>query len=98
MTYAGDEFYDDDVTSGPVEGPAPTSIQNRWNDAHDEDNDCTATWDPLRKAFVVVLPGNVALPAPTEWDVAEIVSRHAPGSSIRWIYPTAGDLTRSRAG
>ena len=49
----------------------------------------SATWDPLRKAFVVVLPGNVALPAPTEWDVSEIVRRHASGASIRWIYPTA---------
>lgn len=57
-----------------------------------------ATWDPLRKAFLVLLPGNVALPAPTEWDVSEIVRKHAPFSAIRWIYPTAGDQTRSRAG
>jgi hypothetical protein len=52
-----------------------------------------ATWDPLRKAFVVVLPGNVALPAPTEWDVSELVRRHASGAAIRWVYPqstTAG--------
>jgi hypothetical protein len=54
-----------------------------------------ATWDPLRKAFLVVLPGNVALPAPTEWDVSELVRKHAPSSAIRWIYPTttaAGDV------
>lgn len=30
--YAGDELYDDEVTSGPVEGPVPTSIQNAWNE------------------------------------------------------------------
>jgi hypothetical protein len=57
-----------------------------------------ATWDPLRKAFVVVLPGKVALPAPTEWDVSELVRRHAAGSAIRWIYPTAGVLDRRAGG
>jgi hypothetical protein len=54
-----------------------------------------ATWDPLRKAFVVVLPGNVALPAPTEWDVSELCRKHAPGSSVRFVYPqstAAGDV------
>jgi hypothetical protein len=60
-----------------------------------------ATWSEADRAFVVVLPGGIALPAPTEWDVAELCRKHAPGSSVRWVYPqstTAGDQTRSRAG
>jgi hypothetical protein len=41
--YAGDEFYDDDVTSGPIaadvpiEGPVPTAVQNAWNASHEND-------------------------------------------------------------
>ena len=35
---SGDEFYDDEVTSGPMdyplEGAVPTAVQNAWNEAH----------------------------------------------------------------
>jgi hypothetical protein len=46
-----------------------------------------ARWSEVDRRFVVVLPGGIALPAPTEWDVTEIVRRHASGSAIRWVYP-----------
>jgi hypothetical protein len=46
-----------------------------------------ARWEPMARAFVVVLPGGIALPAPTEWDVTELVRKHAPGSALRWVYP-----------
>jgi hypothetical protein len=50
MLYAGDEFYDDDVTSGPIEadvpaeGPVPTAVQNAWNASHDDDDELDCTW------------------------------------------------------
>jgi hypothetical protein len=48
-----------------------------------------ARWEPMARAFVVVLPGGIALPAPTEWDVTKLVRRHASGAAIRWVYPTS---------
>jgi hypothetical protein len=59
-----------------------------------------ARWEPMARRWVVTLPGGIALPAPTEWDVTELVRRHAAGSAVRWLYPTPPGTvqTRSRAG
>jgi hypothetical protein len=50
----------------------------------------TATWDALRKRWLVELPGRIALEARTEADVAELVRRHASGSSIRYQRTVGG--------
>ncbi len=45
----------------------------------------TANFDPARRAWIVVLPGDIALPCRDEFDVRAIVAKHAPGSSIRFV-------------
>lgn len=45
----------------------------------------TATWHAIRKAWLVALPGGIVMPASDEGAVQILVSKHAPGSAIRWL-------------
>lgn len=55
----------------------------------------TATWDAIRKAWLVALPGNLTLPARDEEEVRQLCARHVPGDSIRFVNPNASRGTGS---
>ena len=44
-----------------------------------------ARFEPLRRAWIVRLPGNVEIPVPQADDVPPLVARYAPGSAIRYV-------------
>jgi len=48
----------------------------------------TATWNPLRRAWLVALPGGIGLEARTEAGVAELARKHATGSAVRYVRPS----------
>ena len=50
----------------------------------------TATFDPARRAWIVVLPGGIAMPCRDEFDVQALVAKHAPGSSVKFIRTSPG--------
>ncbi len=44
-----------------------------------------ATWNELRKAWLVVLPGNVLMEARDEAAVRELVAKHVPGDAVKFM-------------
>lgn len=43
-----------------------------------------ATYHDMRHAWVIVLPGNIALEARSTEEIQSLRDKHAPGSAIRW--------------
>lgn len=48
----------------------------------------TASWNPGRRRWLVLLPGGIELPALDEFEVREIVAKHATGAAVQFIRPT----------
>ena len=49
----------------------------------------TATFSELRRAWIVLLPGNVEMAVPQAADVEDLVAKQACGAAIRYVNPTA---------
>lgn len=57
-----------------------------------------ATWHPIRRAWLVALPDGIELAVSQAADVAPLVARHAPGSSIDFVNPDQRPHTAADAG
>lgn len=55
-----------------------------------------ARYDPLRRAWLVTLPGNLTLPARGTAEAEELVARYAPSSAIRWVRERTTDTAGGR--
>lgn len=51
----------------------------------------TATYYDIRRAWVIVLPGGVALEAGSVEAIQTLRDKHAPGSAIRWCRELASE-------
>lgn len=57
----------------------------------------TATFSEIRRAWVVELPGRVEIAVPQAVDVEPMVARYAPGSSVRFVNPSATSIRPNTA-